>query len=280
MKKIVVTGGSGLLGSRVIVELLEHGYEVTSVDRDFPQRRLCRSIVVQLTNLGEVYGALAGADALIHLAAIPAPGGFPNEVVLTNNVVSTYHVLEASARLGIKKTVVASSESAYGFAWADQPFDPHYFPVDEEHPMLPEECYGLSKVVGEETARMFHRQNNMQIVSLRFANIIVPEAYDHIREQKDNPGRWSRILWSYIDVRDAAAACRLALEKDGLGSSSYNICADTTCVDLKSFDLIREFYPEVTDLRADYRGYEGMYSNAKAKRELIWHPKHQWRVNI
>ncbi|WP_274363205.1 NAD-dependent epimerase/dehydratase family protein [Paenibacillus thermotolerans] len=277
MKKVVVTGGSGRLGTRVIQDLLEHGYQVTCVDKSIPEQRLCKSIAVQMTNLGEVYGALSGADAVVHLAAIPAPGSFPNEVVFANNVMSTYCVLEASAQLGITKAVIASSESAYGFAWADEPFDPRYFPIDEEHPMLPEECYGLSKVVGEEIAHTFHRQKNMQIVSLRFANILSPEDYEQVIKIKDDPNRWRRILWSYIDVRDAAGACRLAIEKDGLGSSAYNICADTTSVDMKSLDIMSRFFPSVTDIRAEYAGFEGLYSNRKAKRDLSWYPAHQWR---
>ena len=149
MKKIVVTGGSGKLGTWVIKDLIEHGYEVLNADSKPPEKSLCDTIYTDLRNLGEAYGVLQDADAFIHLAAIPVAFSFPNEVTFQNNVMSTYNILEAAAGLGIKKAVIASSEAVYGIGFSKELHAPQYLPLDEEHPLLPEDPYGLSKVVSE-----------------------------------------------------------------------------------------------------------------------------------
>lgn len=134
MKKVVVTGGSGLLGRDVIKEFLDHGYDVVNADIKYPKESLCRTVITDLTNLGEVYGVLAGADAVVHLAAIPVAYSHANEVTFQNNVMSTYNILEAAGNLGIKKAVISSSESSYGICFSKQNLKPQYVPIDEEHP--------------------------------------------------------------------------------------------------------------------------------------------------
>lgn len=155
MAKVVITGGSGMLGRWVVRHFVEQGYEVVNVDTQALADCLCRTIIADLNNLGEVYGVLTGADAVVHLAAIPAANIKTSEVTFQNNVMSTYNILEAAAGLGIRKTVIASSESSYGICFAVNPLGPQYVPMDEDHPQLPEDSYGLSKVVNEQTAGMF-----------------------------------------------------------------------------------------------------------------------------
>lgn len=280
MKRVVVTGGSGLLGPYVIQEFLDHGYEVLNVDTKQPSVPLCRTVLADLTDLGQVYGVLAGADSVVHMAAIPVAYSHPNEVTFANNVLSTYNVLEAAAGLGIKKAVIASSESSYGIVFALHPIDPHYVPIDEEHPQLPQDSYGLSKIVNEKTADMFYRKSGLQVVSLRLGNVIAPSMYAqfpafiHKAEERD------RILWSYIDTRDAAEVCRLAIETDGLGSVALNVAADDTSMDIPSRDLMAQRYPQVKDFRGSLEGYVTLLSNEKAKRLLGWKPKHAWRQYV
>jgi nucleoside-diphosphate-sugar epimerase len=276
VERVVVTGGSGKLGRWTVKELLEAGYEVVNVDCRKPEEPLCRTIVLDLTNLGEVYGALVGAGAVIHLAAIPSPGGHPNEVVYRNNVLSTFDVLEAAAGLGIGRVVVASSESIYGYVFPTKRTYPQYVPVDEEHPLLPQDCYALSKLVNEHAAAAFHRRTGIQFVSLRFGNIVTPQQYK-IGFVVEDTKRFAFILWSYIDARDAAVACRMGIEKEGLGAVAINIVADENRMNVKSRDLMREHYPETKEFRRPLGGYESLLSNERARDILGWKPAHRWR---
>lgn len=277
MKRVVITGTSGLLGSHVVQHFLDHGYDVLSVDIKKPDNLLTNHVIADLTNLGECYGVLKGADALIHLAAIPVAYSHPNEVVFKNNVMSTYNLLEAADTLGIKKAVIASSESAYGLVFAKKRLVPQYVPIDEDHPSLPEDPYALGKVVAEEIARGINRRNGMQIVSFRIGNIMTPERYKLFPEFMYDSKQRSVIVWSYIDARDIASACRLAIEKDGLGATVMNLAADETSTDIKSKDLLRAEFPEVKDIRSNIDEYQTLLSNNKAKKLLGWKPEHCWR---
>lgn len=277
MQKVVITGGSGLLGRDVIKEFLEHGYEVVNADLKHPKEALCRTVITDLTNLGEVYGVLAGADAVVHLAAIPVAYSHPNEVTFQNNVMSTYNILEAAGSLGIKKAVISSSESSYGICFSKQNLNPQYVPIDEEHPQLPEESYGLSKIVNENTADMIHRRTGMQVVSFRLGNVIAPEMYPNFPGFIHNPEQRKTILWSYIDTRDAATAYRLAVETDELGSVAVNIGADETSMDIESKQLMETCFPDITDFRKELTGFEPLLNNEKAKKLLNWKPIHKWR---
>ncbi|MEH7415996.1 NAD(P)-dependent oxidoreductase [Neobacillus drentensis] len=280
MKKVVITGGSGLLGADVIKEFLDHGYDVVNADMKYPKEALCRTVITDLTNLGEVYGVLTGADAVVHLAAIPVAYSHPNEVTFQNNVLSTYNILEAAGNLGIRKAVISSSESSYGVCFSKQNLQPQYVPIDEDHPQLPEESYGLSKIVNEKTADMIHRRTGMQVVSFRLGNVISPEMYKNFPGFIHDPEQRKTILWSYIDTRDAATAYRLAIETDGLGSVALNIGADETSMDIESRQLMEICYPSVKDFRKDLNGFAPLLNNEKAKKLLNWEPVHKWREYV
>ncbi|AOM81441.1 NAD-dependent epimerase/dehydratase family protein [Salisediminibacterium beveridgei] len=282
MKKVVVTGGSGLLGPAVVQEFLDHGYDVVNVDVKHPKEALCKTVITDLTDLGQVHGVLAGADAVVHIAAIPVAYSHPNEVTFQNNVMSTYNILEAAGNLGIKKAVISSSESSYGICFSKQPLEPQYVPMDEEHPQLPEDSYGFSKIVNEKTADMINRRTGMQVVSFRLGNVISPEMYANFPGFIHEPEMRKPILWSYIDTRDAATAYRLAVEADGLGSVALNIGADDTSMDIKSKELMETCFPNVSDFRKELTGFEALLNNEKAKKLLKWQPVHQWRnyVNV
>ncbi|MGG1613261.1 NAD-dependent epimerase/dehydratase family protein [Paenibacillus sp. FSL K6-2441] len=280
MAKVVVTGGSGMLGRYVVREFVERGYDVLNVDVRPSEDPVCPTLIADLEQLGECYSALTGADAVVHLAAIPAAHIRTPEVTFRNNVMSTYNILQAAEGLGIRKAVIASSESSYGIVFAVHPPAPKYVPVDEAHPQLPEDSYGLSKVVNELTADMFHRRTGMQIVSLRLGNVIPPERYATFPSFIHDPAQRERILWSYIDTRDAATACRLAVEADGLGAVALNIAADDSSMAIRSRELMAARFPGVTDFRAPLEGHETLLSNEKAKQLLGWQPVHFWRDEV
>ncbi|MFB5661187.1 NAD-dependent epimerase/dehydratase family protein [Alteribacillus sp. HJP-4] len=280
MKKVVITGGSGLLGPAVIQEFVNHSYEVINLDSKKPDNPLCPTIITDLTNLGEVFSGLAGADAVVHLAAIPVAYSHPNEVTFVNNVLSTYNVLEAAAQLGIKKAAITSSESSYGLVFSKQGLAPQYVPLDEDHPQLPEDSYGLSKIANEETAKAIHRRTGMQVVSMRLGNVITPEKYENFPSFIHKPLERKSILWSYIDARDAGAAYRCAVEKDGLGAVELNIANDDSSMDMTGEELMKAAFPEVTDFREPLDNYRTLFSNKKAKQLLGWEPQYSWRNEI
>lgn len=280
-KRVVITGTAGFLGPDVAQYFVEQGYDVLSVDIKVPTKPKARHLIADLTHLGECYEVMKGAFALVHLAAVPRVGIVTDQKTFENNVLCTYNLLEACSGLGIKKVVIASSECAYGFCFCKNlHLHPKYLPVDEDHPLLPEDAYGLSKVVIEQIADMFHRRDNIQIVSMRLGNIITKEKYLEFPSWIHDSQKRKENIWNYIDSRDIASACKLAIEKDGLGSVVVNIAADDNSMDIKSCDLIKAQYPEVTDIRAPVDQYQTLYSNTKAKKLLGWQPVHFWRDNV
>ncbi len=273
--RVVVTGGAGRLGRHVIAELQRHGHEVICVDKRLPDGPLggVRAHIADLTDLGQVYGVLRGADAVIHLGAIPSAGTYPNEVVFANNVLSHYHVLEAAAALGIRRLVTASTVQVLAQVGAVRPIFPHYVPVDEEHPVYPQNPYSLSKQLGEEMNTMFHRRYGLQALSLRFCWIADVEA---IRARNPGQGGDPIHLWSYVDVRDAAQCCRLGVEADGLGAEVFYVAAADTLRDEPTVELIRRHFPDM-EVRPGLQGYQTAISIDKARRLLGYQPQYSWR---
>lgn len=281
-KRMMVTGGSGKVGHWVIKHLLEEGYDVVNVDLRAPAEALCRHLTTDLTDLGQVIDAFsphssgnrAPYDGVIHMAAIPRPQMHPNSEVWRVNTLSTYNVLEACGLLGIRKVVLGSSESSYGMCFANEFFEPKYLPVDEAHPQLPEDAYGLSKVVNETTAAMFHRRDGTQILSYRIGNVLAPEEHDRIKARFAHPEERLRILWSYIDARDLAIACRLGIERDRLGCEPLIIAADDTSSNLPSRELIKRFLPGVKHFRAPLTERKALIANDRAKEVLGWRQRY------
>jgi nucleoside-diphosphate-sugar epimerase len=285
--RVLVTGGSGRLGQFAIAELLNHGHEAVIADRVAPtnprapkEAREVRYIQTDLSDVGQVAGAMTGCDAVIHLGAIAAPYHHADEVVFKNNVLSTFSVLQAASLLGVKKAVFASSISALGTAYAPVPFAPAYAPVDEEIPLLNHDCYGLSKEVDEHTGHMFVRRFGMQVLALRFHWVAYEEEVPpRAQEVAADPmfDNWWRLLWGWVDVRDAAQMCRLSVEADGLGSEAFNCTAADTIADIPTEELIRTYAPQV-ELRAPIEGFGSAFSLEKARRLLGYDPKHTWRA--
>jgi nucleoside-diphosphate-sugar epimerase len=283
---VLVTGGSGKLGLAAIDALLEAGHEVVNADRARPtnpraseRAKAVHFIETDLGDVGQVAGALKNRDAVLHLGAIPNPYGHADEVVFRNNVMNTFSVLQACELLGIKKAAIASSLSALGPAWSPKPFAPLYAPVDEEHPLLVQDAYGLSKEVDERTAQMFHRRTGMQVVCLRFHWIAYPDetrARAITATADPRADEWWRHLWAYVDIRDAASLCVAAIEAEGLGWDVVQCTADDTLADHPTEDLIRQHAAQV-EIRAPIKGTDSAFTNAKGNRLLGWKPVHSWR---
>jgi nucleoside-diphosphate-sugar epimerase len=277
--RVLVTGGSGKLGTFVVQNLVDHGHQVVSIDQRPPSDAPdgLRFVKTDLHDIGQIAGAMRGCEAVIHLGAIPQPYGNPDEVVFANNTQATFAVFQAASLLGIKRVAFASSCSAYGAAWSPVPLHPRYAPVDEDHPLDNHDAYGLSKEVDERTAEMFARRDGMQIAALRFhwvatAEELRPFAPDGLTEHAE----LARLLWGYIEARDAANACWLAIEADFGGFEPFNIVAADTLSAQPTEELIRDYLPN-TELRAPISANGSGFSIEKAGRLLGWQPEHSWQ---
>jgi nucleoside-diphosphate-sugar epimerase len=277
VSRVVVTGGAGKAGRAVVRDLIEHGYDVVSVDlARNPELTNGQQMVADLTDYGETVDALKGADSVVHLAAIPAPGLKPDELTFRVNTTSTYNVFAAAPLLGLERVVWASSETTLGL-----PFErerPRYAPIDEEHPPLPEFSYALSKLISEEMARQFSRWNGIPYVGLRFSNVMEPHDYGQFPGFWDDAQlrRWN--LWGYVDARDVAQSCRLALEADLAGAEVFIVAAADTVMNRPSAGLMAEVYPDV-ELR-EVAELGTLLSIEKARRLLGYEPAFSWRDAI
>jgi nucleoside-diphosphate-sugar epimerase len=264
----------------VVRGLLKAGHEVVGADRQPPPvEEGDRHRTVDLTDVGQVAGAMAGCEAVVHLGAIPGPDMYPDEVVFTNNTLSTFAVLQAASLLGVSRAVVASSGSALGMAWAPRPFPPLYVPVDEDHPLLAQDPYGLSKEVDERTCAMFNRRTGISVLAYRFHWITLPEeAAGRAATLRDRAGEDARELWGYVDVRDAARACRLGLESKGLDFEVFNIAAADTLSESPTEELVQTHLPNV-EIRRRIEATGSAWSTEKARKLLGYVPQHSWREN-
>src|SRR3954447_9344286 len=220
--RIVVTGGSGKAGRWVVRDLREHGHDVLNVDvvRDASPHGQC--LVTDLTDPGQAFDVIAGADAVVHLAAIPAPDIRPASETFRINGLSTYNVFAAAEAHRLRRVVWASSETVLGL-----PFDrpPDFAPIDESITPRPESSYALSKLVGETLAAQLNRRFGVPFVGLRISNIMEPADYARFPSWQDDPRvrKWN--LWGYVDARDVATACRLAAGADTKGSGVAIVAA-------------------------------------------------------
>jgi nucleoside-diphosphate-sugar epimerase len=281
--KVLLTGSDGLIGRAVLPELHEHGYLVTPVDLNPVEKWGTRT--VDCEDFGQVVSVMHGHDAVVHLAAIPNPLRNPVEVVFRNNVISAFNVLEAAAVLGIKKVVMASSISALGTAFMIRPFNPLYIPIDEDHLLLAQDAYGLSKITGEELAKGYCRRiPDLSLVSLRFTLVVGDEVRARnlrlARDPQRQSSEYASVLWTYVDVRDAASACRLALEADLPGHEAFFIAAPSIIPGDPIEERLARHYPGDYPVAAQIHGSASPLDCRKAERILGWKAVYNWEGDI
>jgi nucleoside-diphosphate-sugar epimerase len=290
MASVIVTGGSGKAGRATIRELLQHGHQVMNLDTAPPAEPLCHFMKADLNDLGQIIDGLrllAGTidrrrasigepSGVIHLAGIPAPGLAPDATVFQNNMMSTYNVFSAALRLGFTRVVWASSETTYGLPLTRTP--PVFAPVTEEHPLAPETGYALAKTLCEKMAAEMNRWHaETSFVGLRISNIFEEHDYKQIPSFWDDPAlrRWN--LWSWVDSRDVAQACRLALEANLSGSDVFTIAAADTLMQTPSRELMAAAFPDVP-VDPDLAEFGTLLSIDKARRMLGYAPQFTWRT--
>lgn len=280
--RIAVTGSSGKLGRTVVRVLREAGHTVIGLDQ--VGQRGPGFVQVDLTDYGQVIDALAGVndqhdgiDALVHLAAVPAPGIRTDVATFHNNIAATFNVFWAAVRLGVEKIVYASSETVQGL-----PFDapPPYIPVDEDYPARPESVYSLVKHLEEQLAIELVRWHpTLSITALRFSNVMDPEDYAEFPsfDADATLRKWN--LWSYIDARDGAQAVLRALENAPAGFDRFLIAAADTVMSRPAAELVAEVFPDVP-VRGELAPHASLFSTDKARRLLGYEPQHSWRDEV
>jgi nucleoside-diphosphate-sugar epimerase len=274
--RIVVTGGTGKAGRWVVRDLREHGHDVLNVDTRHDGADHGDTLIADLADYGQAVEALSGCDAVVHLAAIPAPEIRPPAETFRINALSTYNVFAAAEAHGLQRVVWASSETVLGL-----PFDtpPAFAPIDESIEPRPESSYALSKLAGETMAGQFARRTGIPIVGLRISNIMEPPDYADFPSYWDDPTirKWN--LWGYVDCRDVAQACRRALTVDWSGAGIAIIAAADTVMPQPSAELMARVYPSVP-LRRPVEGRETLLSIDLARRTLGYEPAHRWSDEV
>jgi nucleoside-diphosphate-sugar epimerase len=277
MDRVVVTGGSGKAGRAVTRELVDAGYDVVNVDLVPSSDPASPFLAVDLTKLGEVFESIHRADAVVHLAAIPAPGLRTEAETFQINTMSTFNVFSAACSLGLSRVVWASSETVLGLPFERE--QPDYVPVDEGQTPFPQSSYALSKLLGEKMAAQFNRRFGVPFVGLRFSNIMEEDDYRQFPGFWDDPHLRKWNLWGYVDARDVAGSVRAALETEISGAEVFIVAAADTVMNRPSADLVDEVYPE-TPVRRAIDGYETLLAIDKARDLLGYRPGHSWRDQV
>jgi nucleoside-diphosphate-sugar epimerase len=277
--RILVTGAAGHIGGHVTRELLDAGHQVVLTDLlpvDEP-----RADAVHIGDLRDpalVGKAVNGVDVVVHLGAIPHPNGADPSELFAHNCLTTHRVFEDAGRAGVRRVVAASSMAAVGMAWSPVPVSPLYVPLDESHPTLVRDPYGLSKMVLEDVAGAAHRRFGMDVVCMRFpftgtgdrlAHFLAACAADPVAQRHD--------LWGWLHTEDAATAVRLALEAGPAGCHVVNVTAPDTTSAVPSAELMARYHPGVP-MRAPVIGHATLFDRSACTELLGFSPSRTWRT--
>jgi nucleoside-diphosphate-sugar epimerase len=282
--KIVVTGGRGKAGRWIVRELTSslngrEPHEVLVFDRTPHAREpSVRHLTGDILDLGQVFEALAGNDAVIHLAGVPSNGIVSEELTVRTNVMGTFNVHEAAFRLGIKHVVTIGSEAVLGWSptgWVRE-VPPEYLPIDENHPLRPQDAYGTSKVAAEVIARSFTDRAGLNSLVLRPPRIVSPDELETLRASNGTqPTRFG--LFHYMDTRDLADVCRIAIERPLTGFNALFVGSGESLLREPLCAVFPQLMPAIGDKAAGLVDGVGAVSIDKAKKLFQWAPKYSWR---
>jgi nucleoside-diphosphate-sugar epimerase len=296
-KRILFTGGSGKAGKHAVAYLVDQGYRVLNVDLtplDHPQ---VDNLIADITDSGQMFNAMSSYagfdelepgtgvptfDAVVHFAAVPRILINPDNETFRVNTIGTYNVIEAAVKLGIKKVIIASSETTYGICFSDGQTNPHSLPLEEDYDVDPMDSYGLSKVVNEKTARSFQRRSGIDIYALRIGNVIEPHEYAELFPNYfKHPEVRRRNAFCYIDARDLGQIVDLCLQRNGLGFQVFNAGNDHNGAIIPTKELAERFFPDVPFTR-EMGEHEALFSNRKIRDVLGFEEQHNWQkyVNV
>ena len=275
---IVVTGAAGRLGRRVVQLLVDQNREVLATDQVEADDLPTEFVRCNLMDAEAVTGILENAEAVVHMGAIPGPSRGEPRFIFENNVTSDFNVMMSAAELGLRRVVFSSSAFGMGWAHDGNAFVPLYLPLDEEHPMMPFEPYGLSKQVGEDIGRMIARNSNTTVVSLRFTNVALPEVQEEFPWPAPTPETpLTLVMWAYADARDVAEAQVLALDAEIDEYEAFLLVQPSSRFAEPTIDIVRNNFGDRVEIREGLSGTASVISTEKAQRLLGWKPRHDWR---
>lgn len=292
--RIFFTGGSGKAGKHVIPYLVNEGHRVMNVDLTPLNYPGVDNLIADITDSGQMFNAMSSYagldeletgsvprfDAVVHFAAVPRILLKPDNETFRVNTIGTYNVIEAAVKLGIKKIVIASSETTYGICFSNGKTDPYVLPLEEDYDVDPMDSYGLSKVVNEKTARSFQRRSGYDIYALRIGNVIEPNEYAELFPNYfKNPEVRRRNAFCYIDARDLGQIVDLCLKKDSLGFQIFNAGNDHNGAIIPSKELAERFFPGVPITR-QLEEHEALFSNRKIREVLGFKEQHNWQKYV
>jgi UDP-glucose 4-epimerase len=276
-EKLVCTGGSGRLG-RHVVSSLRGSCSVTVLDAA-PPTGTDAFVQADVTDIGALRRAFAGEDAVVHLAAIPNPRTARPEVTFRTNVEGTFAVLQAAEDEGVRRVVVASSDSIVGFHYNPPDWKPQYLPIDEDHPLRPTEFYSLSKQVTETVCRSYAARGRLEVVVIRPTHIVFPPEYGELEARGSDLANYH--LWTYVAPEDVARGFRLALALPDVRYACFFISAADGLNTRPTLELVRERYGFLPEIRRPEL-YErlptaSVLDGSRAREVLGFEPSRDWR---
>jgi UDP-glucose 4-epimerase len=282
--RVLVTGARGKVGRPTVAALMEAGHEVRATDLlppvfERPEEDEPDYFQADLTDAGDAFAAVHGAEAVVHAAAIPEPTRNPPHAVFQNNLMATFNVLEAAIRFGVSRFVNISSETVPGFFFPERPFLPDYVPVDEEHPIRPQDPYATAKYLGELLMDAAIRRSDIRCISIRPSWVQHEGNYErNLGPQVRDASVLSPGFWSYIDVYDLADAIVLAVQSDLPGHEVFYIASPDNVGGRPFEKIVREYYGDAVEIKAPLpREDASGISVAKAQEMLGYSPKRSWR---
>ncbi|MFI0719594.1 NAD-dependent epimerase/dehydratase family protein [Streptomyces sp. NPDC021224] len=277
--RILVTGAAGHIGGHVTEELLTAGHELVLTDLlPVDEPRALRVHTGDLQDADLVSKAVDGVDAVVHLGAIPHPNVPDHSAMFAANCLSAHRVFDEAGRSGVRRVVAASSMAAAGLAWSPVPVSPSYVPLDEGHPSLVRDPYGLSKVVLEEIARTAHRRWGLDAVCMRFPFTGTGDRLaDFLATCAADPAAQRHDLWGWLHTDDAARAIRLAVEGDVTGCHVVNVTAADTTSAVPSAELMAAHHPGVP-VPPSVTGHASLFDTTACTDLLGFVPRLTWRT--
>lgn len=280
-ERVVCTGGAGRLGTHVS-RRLAGACALTILDVRPPAEPDLASVPfvgADMRDYGAMRAAFEGHDAVVHLAAIPNPRTAPADVTFATNVTGAWAVLQAAEDAGVKRVVVASSDSVFGLSYNPPDWPPRFLPVDETHPLRPTEFYSLSKRITETIAESFAARGILEVLVLRPVHIVFPSEYPELEARGADIENYH--FWAYVAPEDVATAFDLALRCTYRGYDVFTIAAADGLNCRPTLEMAAERWSPLPKIRRpeifERNPFASVIDITKARDRLGYEPQITWR---